>query len=197
MKKHIIRTLLACALVTTSLCAAEEQKEVSESGEDFVSTPAQPHLSPSNASGSSDKMTDELKLERLKMSDDFPIKPRYPVQSSEIPEFDPETFLYVPDAHNCLRLLCNTDKGYGGASGGSYEGIRWSEESAGRPKPSVEEVRDIYNQWRADYLSKQYQRERAARYPHLQDQLDMMYHDFDGWRAHIKAIKDQHPKSAS
>lgn len=27
-----------------------------------------------------------------------------------------------------------------------------------------------------------------------QQQLDMMFHDFDGWRAAVKAIKDRYPK---
>ena len=27
-----------------------------------------------------------------------------------------------------------------------------------------------------------------------QDQLDMIYHDFDGWKAAVKAIKDKYPK---
>jgi hypothetical protein len=27
-----------------------------------------------------------------------------------------------------------------------------------------------------------------------QNQLDMIYHDFDGWKAAVKAIKDKYPK---
>jgi hypothetical protein len=29
----------------------------------------------------------------------------------------------------------------------------------------------------------------------LKDQLDMIYHDFDGWKAKIKEIKDKYPKA--
>lgn len=40
-----------------------------------------------------------------------------------------------------------------------------------------------------DYIEK-----RRAAYPGLTDQLDMIYHDMDGWRAIIKAVKDKYPK---
>jgi len=36
---------------------------------------------------------------------------------------------------------------------------------------------------------------RKKAYPAITDQLDQMYHDFDGWKASIKAIKDKYPKS--
>ena len=40
-----------------------------------------------------------------------------------------------------------------------------------------------------------YQRDRAAEYPSIVDQLDDIYHNgVDGWKATIKAIKDKHPK---
>jgi len=28
----------------------------------------------------------------------------------------------------------------------------------------------------------------------VEDQLDMIYHDFDGWKLKVKEIKDMHPK---
>ena len=28
----------------------------------------------------------------------------------------------------------------------------------------------------------------------VEDQLDMIYHDFDGWKVKVKEIKDMHPK---
>lgn len=35
---------------------------------------------------------------------------------------------------------------------------------------------------------------RLAEYPSIQEQLDMIYHDIDGWRAKISEIKTKYPK---
>ena len=48
------------------------------------------------------------------------------------------------------------------------------------------------------YDNNKYQRDREAEYlstlGNWQDQLDMIYHDIDAWRAKIKKIKDDNPK---
>lgn len=47
----------------------------------------------------------------------------------------------------------------------------------------------------ADYEAKQYQRDRAAAYPSIADQLDLLYHGgYDGWKAAIDAVKQEFPK---
>lgn len=47
----------------------------------------------------------------------------------------------------------------------------------------------------ADYAAKQYQRDRAAKYPSIEDQLDLLYHKgMTGWKAVITAIKEEYPK---
>ena len=47
----------------------------------------------------------------------------------------------------------------------------------------------------AEYDSKEYQRQRAAEYPSIQEQLDTLYHGgLTEWKASIKAIKDKYPK---
>ena len=47
----------------------------------------------------------------------------------------------------------------------------------------------------ADYDAKHYQRDRAAEYPAIEDQLDDIYHNgIDGWKATIKTTKDKYPK---
>lgn len=47
----------------------------------------------------------------------------------------------------------------------------------------------------ADYAVKQYQRDRAAAYPSIADQLDLLYHQgIDGWKAAITAVKQEYPK---
>jgi len=57
---------------------------------------------------------------------------------------------------------------------------------------------------RADWVAKQYQRDRTVFggtniYPSWQDQMDMQYHDLvDGtttWQDAVQAVKDAHPKS--
>ena len=45
------------------------------------------------------------------------------------------------------------------------------------------------------YNDNAYQRDRAAEYPSIKDQLDDLYHNgIDGWKASIKIIKDKYPK---
>ena len=45
------------------------------------------------------------------------------------------------------------------------------------------------------YDNKKYQRDRAAEYPGIVDQLDDIYHNgIDGWKATIKVTKDKYPK---
>lgn len=45
------------------------------------------------------------------------------------------------------------------------------------------------------YDNNKYQRDRAAEYPSIVDQLDDIYHNgIDGWKTTIKAVKDKYPK---
>ena len=45
------------------------------------------------------------------------------------------------------------------------------------------------------YEDNKYQRDRAAEYPSVVDQLDDIYHNsIDGWKATIKKTKDKYPK---
>ena len=46
----------------------------------------------------------------------------------------------------------------------------------------------------AEYDANQYQRDRAVAYDPIPEQLDQIYHDIDGWKAKIKAVKDKYPK---
>ena len=46
------------------------------------------------------------------------------------------------------------------------------------------------------YAAVKYQRDRAAEYPSIADQLDDIYHNgIDAWKATIKTTKDKYPKS--
>ena len=47
----------------------------------------------------------------------------------------------------------------------------------------------------AEYATLEYSRNRAAEYPSVVDQLDLIYHSgIDAWKAKIKETKDNYPK---
>ena len=46
----------------------------------------------------------------------------------------------------------------------------------------------------AEFNANQYQRDRAVAYDPIPEQLDQIYHDMDGWKKRIKAVKDKYPK---
>ena len=47
----------------------------------------------------------------------------------------------------------------------------------------------------AEYAALEYLRNRAAEYPSVVDQLDLIYHSgIDAWKAKIKETKDKYPK---
>ncbi len=64
----------------------------------------------------------------------------------------------------------------------------------GEPTITWSQVKAKYDELKADFDSKQYQRERAVAYDPIPEQLDQIYHDIDGWKAKIKAVKDKYPK---
>ena len=45
-----------------------------------------------------------------------------------------------------------------------------------------------------EYEKQAYARSRAESYDRIPEQLDQIYHDMDGWKARIKAVKDKYPK---
>ena len=60
--------------------------------------------------------------------------------------------------------------------------------------PTEEAIQAKLKEIKADYNSKKYQRDRADAYDPIPEQLDQIYHDIDGWKAKIKAVKDKYPK---
>ena len=65
---------------------------------------------------------------------------------------------------------------------------------SGQTPPTEEAIQAKLKELQADYDSKQYQRDRAVAYDPIPEQLDQIYHDIDGWKAKIKAVKDKYPK---
>ena len=61
-------------------------------------------------------------------------------------------------------------------------------------QPTEAEIKAKIAELQAEYDSKQYERDRAVAYDPIPEQLDQIYHDIDGWKAKIKAVKDKYPK---
>ena len=62
-------------------------------------------------------------------------------------------------------------------------------------QPTQAELDQAWSDYQAAQAATKYQRDRAAEYPSVVDQLDDIYHNgVDGWKATIKATKDKYPK---
>ncbi len=62
-------------------------------------------------------------------------------------------------------------------------------------EPTQSEIDAEVTRLQSVYDGNKYQRDRAAEYPSIADQLDDIYHNgVDGWKATIKATKDKYPK---
>ena len=59
---------------------------------------------------------------------------------------------------------------------------------------SKEDIEAKYQELKTDWDNGNYIDERLKSYPDIGEQLDMIYHDFDGWKSKIKEIKDKYPK---
>lgn len=58
------------------------------------------------------------------------------------------------------------------------------------------EINNEIARLQAEYDANEYQRNRAAEYPSIVDQLDKIFHDgIDEWKETIQAVKDKYPKS--
>ena len=64
----------------------------------------------------------------------------------------------------------------------------------GQTPPTEKAIQAKLSELQADYDAKKYQRERAVAYDPIPEQLDQIYHDMDGWKAKVKAVKDKYPK---
>lgn len=71
-----------------------------------------------------------------------------------------------------------------------YSTLWWDEKNS-LPKPTEDEVnaKVAEIEIRDAHVWK-----RIRAYPNIEEQLDMIYHDIDNWKATIKAVKDKYPK---
>ena len=73
-----------------------------------------------------------------------------------------------------------------------FEQITWLN---GTPEISKADIQAKQAELQTTYNNNKYQRDRAAEYPSMADQLDDIYHNgIDGWKATIKVTKDKYPK---
>ena len=77
-------------------------------------------------------------------------------------------------------------------TGDEYSGLTWLD--SGTP-PTESEIDAEVKRLQDLYTAKKYQRDRAAEYPSVVDQLDLIYHSgIDAWKGKIKETKDKYPK---
>ena len=70
--------------------------------------------------------------------------------------------------------------------------IQWDSEET---QPTESEIATKKTELETEYYNNVYQRNRAAEYPSIADQLDEIYHNgIDSWKAVIKTTKDKYPK---
>ncbi len=70
--------------------------------------------------------------------------------------------------------------------------ITWINGTTPIPKADIEAK---MAELQTEYDNNKYQRDRAAEYPNIKDQLDDIYHNgIEGWKATIKLTKDKYPK---
>ena len=96
----------------------------------------------------------------------------------------------IYDKHKALiNLKPNTDwswKGY------KYSDLNWQDSST---KPTEAEIDAEVIRLQAEYDNSVYQRNRAAEYPSVVDQLDQMYHfGFQAWKDEVQKVKEKYPK---
>jgi hypothetical protein len=81
-------------------------------------------------------------------------------------------------------------------SGESLDGITWHD---GNPNNITnDQITAKQAELKTAYDNNKYQRDRQLAYlkdvGSWEEQLDMIYHDIDNWKAEIKKVKDKYPK---
>jgi hypothetical protein len=78
-------------------------------------------------------------------------------------------------------------------NGDDYLGLDWLDQS--QTKPTESEINAEIARLQAEYVAKEYQRNRAAEYPSFAEQFDTLYHGgYDAWKATIDSVKAKYPK---
>ena len=97
--------------------------------------------------------------------------------------------MYEPSKFDAIKALCPNAEFV--VRGETLEFIK----ANGDTEPSDSAITAKLAELKTDYANQEYQRNRAAEYPAIVDQLDDIYHNgVAGWKTTIKAIKDKYPK---
>ena len=97
--------------------------------------------------------------------------------------------MYDPSKFDAVKALCPNAEFV--VRGETLEFIK----ANGDTEPSDSAITAKLAELKTDYANQEYQRNRAAEYPAIVDQLDDIYHNgVAGWKTTIKAIKDKYPK---
>ncbi len=94
--------------------------------------------------------------------------------------------------YNAVIELVGINNVIGGNVNGPISNIEFIEGFTNLP--TEEQIQAKLKELQADYDAKKFQRDRAVAYDAIPEQLDQIYHDIDGWKARIKAVKDKFPK---
>ena len=96
--------------------------------------------------------------------------------------------MYEPSKFDAVKALCPNAEFV--VRGETLEFIK----ANGDTEPSDSAITAKLAELKTDYANQEYQRNRAAEYPAIVDQLDDIYHNgVAGWKTTIKAIKDKYP----
>ena len=97
--------------------------------------------------------------------------------------------MYEPSKFDAVKALCPNAEFV--VRGDTLEWIK----ANGDTEPSDSAITAKLAELKTDYANQEYQRNRAAEYPAIVDQLDDIYHNgVAGWKTTIKTIKDKYPK---
>ena len=99
-----------------------------------------------------------------------------------------------PSYYDAVSAIVGNNKLCGGYSNGPLNKIVFVE--GFNDLPTEEAIQAKLKELEKQYADNEYQRKRLEEYNAigLGEQLDMIYHDMDGWKAKIKAVKDKYPK---
>lgn len=90
-----------------------------------------------------------------------------------------------------------TKKGWGCRNSDFYQ-IHWDPWVPEELKPTLEQIKEKISELEAQEAATRYQKERAASYAKIGEQLDMIYWDqinqTQTWIDHISSVKDSFPK---
>jgi len=91
----------------------------------------------------------------------------------------------------CTAILAINPNAQVSVNAEDYDQITWHGDTTPISKADIQAKQA---ELKTAYDNAKYQRDRKPKYKSWEEQLDMMYHSMDDWKAHVKAVKDAHPK---